>query len=75
MAASIEPLYIELEYPNVEMRKSQLSLDTYHKSVCGYNRQQLGRILNTNFLGVGIIEKKIWLLNHLIGIIIKKMLV
>ena len=58
MAASIEALYIVLGYPNVEIRQSPLSLDKYHKSICGYNRQQLGRVLNTRSLGVGITEEK-----------------
>ena len=58
MAGSIEALYIVLGYPNVEIRQSPLSLDKYHKSICGYNRQQLGRILNTRSLGVGVTEEK-----------------
>ena len=58
IAESIEALYILLGYSNIEIRQSSLSLDKYHKSTCSYNRHQLGRVLNTRSLGVGVSEEK-----------------
>ena len=58
MAASNEVLYIVLGYPSIEIRQSPLSLDKYHTSTCSYNRHQLGRVINTGSLGVGVTEEK-----------------
>ena len=58
MAASIEALYIVLGYSNVEIRQSPLSLDKYYQSICSYKRIQLGKVVNTMTLGVGITEDK-----------------
>ena len=58
MEASIESLHIILGYPNIEIRQNPLTLVKYHKSTCYYNRHQLGRVLNTRSLGVGVTEEK-----------------
>ena len=57
--ASIEALYIVLRYPNIEIRQSPLILDKYHKLTCSYNRHQLGRVLNTRSLRIGVTKEKI----------------
>ena len=58
MVASIEALYIVLGYSKVEIRQDPLSIDKYYQSICFYKRIQLGKVVNTMTLGVGITEDK-----------------
>ena len=58
MVASIEALYIVLGFPEETIRQNPLSLDKYFQSICSYERVQLGKLVNTRKMSVGITETK-----------------
>ena len=58
MAASIEALYSVLGFPETAKRHDPLSLDKYFESVCSYIRTQLGIVINTRDMSIGLSEKK-----------------
>ena len=39
LAASVEALFILLEFPEETLRKSPLSMDKYYESLCSYSRK------------------------------------
>ena len=47
LAASIEALFILLNFPEEPLKKSPLSIDKYYESLCSYSRKQLEYIINT----------------------------
>ena len=61
MAASIETLYTILGYPDIAMRQDALNLDKFLQSIYSFKRDQLGVLLTTRSMTVGLAESK-WLL-------------
>ena len=58
MAASIEALYMVLGYPDITARQDALSLDKFLQSICSYQRDQLGVLINTRSMTIGLAEQK-----------------
>ena len=58
MAASIEALYMVLGYPDITTRQDALSLDKFLQSVYSYQRDQLGVLINTRSMTIGLAEQK-----------------
>ena len=52
MVASIEALYIVLDYSETERRQSPISLDTYFLSICSFQRVQLEKTVNSRTISV-----------------------
>ena len=61
MAASIKTLYTILGYPDIAMRQDALNLDKFLQSIYSFKRDQLGVLLTTRSMTVGLAESK-WLL-------------
>ena len=68
MAASIESLLIILGFSETDKRRFALSLDKYFKTMCSWEREQLGLLVNTREMIVSLppakIKKLIKLLSH-----------
>ena len=58
MAASIEALYLVLGFPDELVRQNPLSLDKYFQSIASYERVQLGKLVNTRTMSVGITDAR-----------------
>ena len=58
MVASIEALYLVLGFPDELVRQNPLSLDKYFQSITFYERVQLGKLVNTRTMSVGITDTR-----------------
>ena len=58
IAASLEALYMVLGYPDITARQDALSLDMFLQSICSYQRDQLGVLINTRSMTIGLAEQK-----------------
>ena len=56
IAASIEALYLVLGFPDELVRQNELSLDKYFQSIASYECVQLGKLVNTRTMSVGITD-------------------
>ena len=58
MTTNIESLYMILGYPDTNIRQYTLSLDIFLQSICSFARDQLGVLINTRSMTVGLAEVK-----------------
>ena len=64
MAAIIEAIYVVFG-DDSPVRRSALSMDNYYEATCSYEKIQLGNLINTRKMTVGLPsdkQKKIWLM-------------
>ena len=58
MAVSIEALHMVIGYPDITARQDALSLDKFLQSICSYQCEQLGVLINTRSMTIGLAEQK-----------------
>ena len=56
MTTSIAALYLVLGFPDKLVRQNPFSLDKYFQSIASYQRVQLGKLVNTRTMFVGITD-------------------
>ena len=64
MAASIEAIFVVFG-DDSPVRRSALSMDKYYEATCSYEKIQLGNLINTQKMTVGLPsdkQQKIWLM-------------
>ena len=66
MATSVETLFALLGEPDITLRNSPLSTTKCRESDCSYVRKQLGIVINTHDLTIGIPTDKRIALEHML---------